>query len=382
MPISNAYRALAAAASVGLLAGCSGESQLAPSGNNARAQSATSSLLSKAMKPEARLFASAKAELARELRGPVANTNGHWMSFGQPDNTKRVKFDFVVTNDGNFGNVDLYDESTGVMVAQCAGCGGWGLATNYATSGSLASGDIAYGTFSGTVVLAHVSGVSPYVTPYSTVLTSGNGAAGIAFDSNGNLYASDFGTNCWDSYTAAAAGSSGPSSGVTCNSDFSLVYYLATSGTKLYVDGYDIGYLFAIGTATAELQQVQLTLKGVNSGLCASGAEAVPGGIAITGNAAARMSVNNQYGCVTEYKPPYTANAFHHFSWTFDPNDYVGIGYGKSQSHHLWGADYNFEGSPSEGYATEWTLRGAVIKNTTPIQSGELPLGLTTTHGG
>ncbi len=284
--------------------------------------------------------------------------NSPWVMHA-PHNVKN-RFDWVITTTQSvFGGTYIYDELNGNQVASCYTCGG-----GYGAAADNGNSFFALGS-TGLVTIYRATAQT--IEPVSTLTLTSGSAMGLAFDSSGNLYATDWPSSCWDTFTAAAVASGGASSGQTCNVNFSSIYNLATYGTALYVAGQDAASsALAIGTTSKLLQDVQTDLDGVNNGLCAAYSLSYPGGVALTKDG--RMVVNNALGCVTIYKPPYDRKAIRHFSWVAYNLSYSGIAIGKAQNH-IWGAGATTI-STDIGFATEWNFAGKVlIPQTFPMNS-------------
>jgi len=339
-----------------LLAGCSSGSQLAPAGN---------------------LGAQSIAH------GPAANVPRKWVTFASSDEKGKLPppnslFNYIFTNDSTLSNVDVYQAMGGVLQAQCAGCGGWGLASHKTM--------VAYGVNGGTIQVIGVSKVGglPSITFISILtLTSGN-ALGLAFDTQGNLYASDYPSSCWDKFSASTVISGGGPSSHTCNTLFSPVSYLATKGLQLYLDGIDAGSgNFATGTATALIQDVP--------NVCGTGFTPAPaGGIAIQPAAPHTMAVTDQYGCITEWNPPTylvpSTNTPPAFGWSYPTDEYTDVVFGKNQNN-LWASGYAPAGlcgggSPPCGFASAWKISPLefLLGTTAPGRPGEEPISITQVH--
>lgn len=362
MTISNSTRALAATAFIALLAGCSGGSQLSPTGTPG--QAASSAHRSTKSGHVAQLFASKQAnELVAQRGRPVMNLSNRGFS-----PLKKSKGSMVFASDNITGNVDVYDGSTGAMISQCAGCGGWGVAT-------ARKGDkLAIGTFDNTVTTWTISGSSITQTGTCTLSGGGEGADGVAWASNGGLYADNFPTNGVDEFSKAsvAAGCGAPTKTVY-TTNLEVVYYLATAKKTLLGEGY---------TSDLDVDLVSINAKTgsdtilQNNGNLSEGT-GFPGGIDASSNQT--VAVNNQYGSITTYSGGGSGSETGSCSWGFDPNDYTGIAFNAAQNG-IWGANINFGGSPLVTYGEEDALptSGAcsVQLDTSPTQANEEYLGI------
>src|SRR5580704_8830018 len=106
MSTSHACLRLAAAAFIGLLAGCSSGSQLGPAGNLAGQPAAQGQ------------FSSATAQQPESLARDDANVSGKWVVFGQATGVKKIPppsqhYNYIFTNDGLLGDVDVYQAGGG-----------------------------------------------------------------------------------------------------------------------------------------------------------------------------------------------------------------------------------------------------------------------------
>jgi len=174
---------------------------------------------------------SAGGQLAALRSAPLAFTQK--FEFANGSAGKRISH-YVFLNGTTSGNVYAYDADTGALAAVCTLCGGGaGLTTDRR------SGDIAIGTFAGTVTVWHVRGLE--LTRYATLtLTSGSYTIGIAFDSRGNLYAvDDPAFDVIDVFSASTiASGGGPASATFFPRDVSSANYLLGDGTDLLLSGY------------------------------------------------------------------------------------------------------------------------------------------------
>jgi hypothetical protein len=338
MHVSDVTRALSATAVVALLAGCSGgTSALSPSGVSqsgptAQAAARKAALKGKTVSP----FASKQATALMANHRPIVNLSSRGFS---PIDMKKSKGGFVFASDNYTGNVDVYDPTTGAMVSQCAGCGGWGVAVSH-------KGELAIGTFDSTVTVWTVSASA--ITQIATCNQSSGSADGVAWDSKGNLYGDNFPSNGIDTWSASSiSGGCGSPSSTVYTTNLLAVYYLGTQGKTLLADGYtdnDDVDLVSVNKSTGNDTILQ-TDGNLSQGT------GFPGGIAVGTHKA--VYLNNQYGTINEYSNGGKGSLVATCNWGFDPNDYTGISVGKSGG--IWGADINF-GSGLYTYAEEDAL--------------------------
>jgi hypothetical protein len=255
-------------------------------------------------------------------------------------------------------NVDVYSES-GEFISECEGCGGWGLAA-YAKNSELAIG--AYG---GLVTVWTVG--SPMV-PIATLGLSrrahGAEALGLAFDAEGNLFASNYPANTIDEFSAATikAGGGEPDSTFRVRG-FAEVYYLATAGTHLLLDGWDPSYNFIVADVGIRGSKSRTTiLQTLGSRSAGTG---FPGGLALDEDNT--LLVDNQYaGTIETFAEPWTGCATSMLAWGYDPDDYTGIAL-DLKSHVVWAANIHTVGSvaTSYGVANSYPL-GSIGNATAP----------------
>jgi hypothetical protein len=299
-------------------------------------------------RPKPKPFANPLASEIFGLRRPVVETGG---TFVRPAHHK-ASFSFIFASDTVTGNVDQYDESSGVQVGQCAACGGWGLAVNRK------NGDLAVGTEVGTVTVWHVTGSN--LTQYATLDLSGgaSGAAayGLAFDAQGNLYAGNWPTNAIDEFSAAtiAAGGGAPTSTVGAHL-LASVYFLATDGNTLIADGSDASFandlVVKVDPKNGNTKLLQ-TIANANGGF--------PGGLAF--DAHHNLIVNNQFGTLTTYAKPWTGSATSSFDYGWPYASFNAIALDAAQAQ-IWAGNIFFQTVSGNNYAF------------TDVQSSSYPLG-------
>jgi hypothetical protein len=362
MHVSDVTRALSATAVVALLAGCSGgTSALSPSGvsqSGPTTQAAhKAALKGKTVSP----FASKQATAMMANHRPIVNLSSRGFS---PIADKKSSGGYVFASDNFTGNVDVYDPSTGAMVSQCAGCGGWGVAISK-------SGLLAIGTFDSTVTVWTVSASA--ITQIATCNESSGSADGVTFDNKGDLYGDNFPSNAIDYWSKSSINSGcGSPNSTVYTTNLLAVYYLATTGKTLLADGY---------TDNDDVDLVSVNKKSGNDTILQvdgnlSQGTGFPGGIAVATKK--NVYLDNQYGTINEYSNGGAGSQTATCSWGFDPNDYTGIAVGKTGG--VWGADINFgSGLYSYGEEDALPLGGgscSVTLDTSPAQVSEEYLGI------
>jgi len=366
MTITNSTRALAATAFIALLAGCSGGSALAPSGTTA--QGPTQSAAHVAMiKNGARPFASTKANAMWQTRGPIVNMQSRGFVPVQDDGKSPEGKSLIFASDNFTGNVDAYNESTGALAYQCAGCGGWGVAVSKGHGNHLA-----VGTFGGEVTIWKVGShsISLISTLTESLAASGYNADGVTWDDKGGVYASDWPSNTVDYWNASAVAAGGAPTSSFQVSALDAVYYLSwvKKPAQLEASGYDSSLNVDLVNATTD------TIQNVDGNL--SQGTGFPGGVDT--DKSTNVYMNDQYGTITEYPNAGNQSASASCNWGFDPNDYTGIALGTAETS-VWGADINF-GSGLESYGQEDTLplsgSCSATLNTSPAQVSEEYLGI------
>ncbi len=308
------------------------------------------------------LFANARIEAARADRLPEAPGTETFARVAPAPAQSGASY--IIGSDLETGSVDVYDEKSGNLLYQCAGCGGWGLAVNRAT------GDLAIGTNKGTVTVWHVSASA--LTQYAklTLSQEANGAhaTGVAFDSAGNLFAVDWPSNAIDVFPKSeiALGKGVPKRTLVASA-FADVYYLATDGDTLLADGYDPAMNDIVATVDTKTGNDTLlqTIANSNGGF--------PGGLAL--DVHHTLIVNNQYGTITTYASPWKGAASSTFSYGFPNFDYIPISLDRAQTT-LWAGNLFYVSGElyTDAQANSYPL-GSLGATTTPMFQEEY-LGL------
>ena len=381
MPSVMAYRALAATALVGLLAGCSGGSQLSPSGNiGADSASHQASLASKfggagrnaliaRINSDSRTagsygkpFLSAKFNLMVELnKNAIRASRRHFYPFKKTKPNSTLLF----VSDGTTEDIYVYSTATGDVIGTVTGAGGGGIATN--VKGQLAAGTINPSTDGGEINTYTVT--SDGATANNVTLTLSSGFPdGITYDAKGDIYASDFPSSNVDFFDAATVASGGSATKTYTLPDFEYVYYVQAFGNKIYVDG-DTSEGFGVGELTKKGDKV--LINGIVDPVEDAG---FPGGLAI--DSKHNIIVNNQYGSISTYAKPYTGGPSAITEWGFDPNDVTGIALDLLQEN-VYGVDINFGGSSLVGYPIPFSYP-SLSEGTQWQSAGEEPISAAT----
>jgi hypothetical protein len=275
------------------------------------------------------LFANERIEAARADRLPAPPGTETFVRVARAPAQSAASY--MIASDIETSSVDVYDETSGSLLYQCAGCGGWGLAVNRGT------GDVAIGTNKGTVTVWHVSASALTLYAKMTLSQGVNGAraTGVAYDSGGNLYAVDWPSNAIDVFpkNEIKLGKGLPKRTIVAPA-FADVYYLATDGDTLLADGYDPAMNDIVATVDTKTGNDALlqTISNSHGGF--------PGGLAI--DAHDTLIVNNQYGTITTYASPWTGAATSTLSYGFPSFDYIPISLDRAQTT-LWAGNLFYE---------------------------------------
>jgi hypothetical protein len=306
-----------------LLAACSPSATLAPPALPQSSAARTASLL-RAPAGRPPLFANPAAAAAAASRLPRLEPPAPAF-VALPRSHRSASFSWIFASDVDTGNVDVYDESDGTQLSQCANCAGFGLAVDRKND------DLAMGTNKGTVTVWHVavSGMTEYAKLTLSGQAAGAIASSVAFDNVGNLYAVDWPSNEIDVFAAKdiKTGKDVAPKRTIAPPDFADVYFLATDGPALYACGYNNAMQDIVASVDGKNGQDEVLQTVTNS------TGGFPGGIAL--DAEHNLIVNNQYGTITTYAPPYTGAAVSTFSYGFPYWDYVPISLDHSQKT-LW----------------------------------------------
>jgi hypothetical protein len=264
---------------------------------------------------------------------------GHFVLTARPNRFFRFNYLFLSANLS--GNVDAYDTTTGGLIGECQGCGGWGLATDGKT------GDIAMGAPGGVITVWHVTG--SLLVPYATLQLSsaGSNALGLTFDHAGNLYATDYPNAEIDEFDAATIAAGGGSAARTYPlPGFAEAYYLASDGPNVLLDGWDGNGSFIVAELVIKGRDGNLKLLQ-NLGSLSAGT-GFPGGLSIDKHQV--LLVDNQYaGTVSTFARPWTGTATSTLAWGYQPDDYTAIVLDQLKDT-LWAADVYSAGSGSSSF--------------------------------
>ena len=332
------YRAVALTGLVALLAGCAGNSAITPSGS-AGALAGTQAIghtESQAVRTTSTLAG------ADTLAGILAGKNFEQVHYSKTNpagplpqalmsrirphgagvrataiHFDRTKIDakkglnYIFTSDSGTGDINIYDEATLTLIGQGAGFGGWGVAADK-------KGHVCWGTSSRTVACGNATAYGWTPTAYLTE-TVGD-AIGLAFTSNGDLYATNFYTNVIDHWSAAQVAGCSSCSPVSTLSVAAVAeaYYLGADGAKLYVDGYDTTY------SNAVVGTVNLKTAAFEEILSTSSSTFFPGGIAF--DKSHTLIWNDEYGYIFSLAKPYTyVTGYLQYDNGTNPYAYTGI---------------------------------------------------------
>jgi len=332
MQVSKSFVALATTALVAFLAGCSGSSQFAP----AQSGSATQSVNRAPAGPM-------RSTTYPTLNGQPAVTLNRlsdlrFMPTGAgPD--KGGKTVYLYLNDDTTGNVDVFNEDTDALVAQCPACGGWGLAVspeNLDGTGELLA--VGKSGAPGTVEIydALSTGTPVHI---ATLNSSVGDAYGICFDNTGGVYGTNFVSGTIDHWTAAQVLGTG-GAGTQTSTIMTDTRYVACDHDKLKSGE---NYLMASGNSGAGNHTVEEVLPVdvvVQANINYNGAH-FPGGLAI--DKKDDLVVNDQYGAMFDLgnKEPWKAKIKSYCTWGFNPNDYTSIVFDDTQKE-IWASDIQF----------------------------------------
>jgi hypothetical protein len=326
------FTGLAPAALVALLAGCSGASGITPAGT-ANSAPETQSLGRAEIGPAGMILpkhadfvpygaTNPPEPVPREFMLPsVSRSPGvrpSFIAFKQEVRTgKKAPLNYVFTSDWITADINIYDEATLTLLGQGVGYGGWGVAAD-------AKGHVCWGRTSGTIACGSVTAAGWEPTAYLT--ESSGQALGLAFTSNGDLYATNFPKNVidhWSKAQVAGCTSCSPIDSLTV-SGISSAYYLGADGGKLYVDGNSTEGSIAVGS-------VNLTNAKFKAVATAPPSSFFPGGIAF--DKSHTLIWNNEFGYLYTLPKPYTyvTNSFD-YSTGSSAQIYTGIALDSSET--------------------------------------------------
>jgi len=354
---------LGAGAIVALLAGCSSAAPTTPAAVSAQSTLKTQNAgtVSAAFASDAARSFAASRPLPATLRGEFERAGRQAISHGDT---------LLFINANMTGNVYGYDLNQQSEVWSCTRCGGWGLATD-PTSGDIAVG--AYDDYSYPIVnVYHVAGTGLSQYAKLTINTGGTTEPfGLAYDARGNLFASETPSNSVAEFDRATIRSgSGLPNHIYMAPDFQSVEYIAVDGKTVVVDGV---------TAAGEFVAARLETSGhggdtiLNEYGSLQQKTGFPGGLAFDKHH--NLIVDNQYGTVKTYAPPWTGQATSTLNWNYPANDYTAIALDRRQNE-LYAADFSSE-YDGIGISNPYPLNGVGSLVTYPM--AEIFVGITLT---
>jgi hypothetical protein len=233
------------------------------------------------------------------------------IKFDQAKIDAKKALNYVFTSDGGTGDINIYDEASLTLLGQGAGYGGYGVAADK-------KGHVCWGTFSGTIACGNTTVYGWTPTAYLT--ESAGAALGLAFTSNGDLYATNLGSNVIDHWSAAQVAGCSACSPVSSFGVPALgyAYYLGADGAKLYVDGYDSTFAYSVvGEVNVKSGKFKETVSSSASGF-------FPGGVAF--DKSHTLIWDDQYGYIFSLAKPYTyVTGYIEYDNGTNPVDYTGI---------------------------------------------------------
>lgn len=248
------------------------------------------------------------ARLARPIGAPpspitIAHESGALM---------KVPYPYLFASDNYTGDVDIYDATLDFIAERAPAQGGWGVAADR-------EGHVCWGTFNGTIAC----GLWTHYTwvPTATLNETSGSALGLAFTSNGDLFATNLGSGTIDHWSKVQVAGCGH----ICNPIQTLnlatipsPYFLAADGAKLYVEGYDPPFSNVL---VGSIDLANSKVKVIQSQPASS---FFPGGI--TFDAAHVLYWDNQYGILYVLPKPWkTATQAYQYSTASNPADFTAI---------------------------------------------------------
>jgi hypothetical protein len=341
MRISQWTGTLGAAAAIALLAGCSGGSQYAPSATGGTGTTGTTSLSRHGVNA-AMPFASKVANDAF-LHRSISRVGVGQVIINKKAKCKAKKRGLTFASSNVTLDLLVYCGAKGnghITSGQAAyktitGVAGWGIAVH----GNL----LAVGTEGGTVTTYTLPGIT---NPHTLTLShgvSGYNAYGLAFDSAGGLYATNWPGGYLDYFKTPSATSPTP----TCSTATAVnteAYYVSAHGSNSAV-------VYGINTNTSldDVDTEGLTnLSNGCSGITDAKIETFgqlaegtgfPGGV--VSNSTGELFVNNQYGTLYDDGAYPGGSVSSSCTWGFDPNDITNINMASNQAS-IWGSNINF----------------------------------------
>ncbi len=369
MSISQWTATVGAAAAITLLAGCSGVSQYAPStaggGQNSVTMSAgrgvghptivgpfASQRLNDAFYHRP-IVAAQRVDPARKKAGcKKAKKKG--LVFGS-DNSSGILYAYCGHNGGDLNaNQEPYKSVTDGA--------GWGLAVH----GNLLAAGLTGGSI-GVYKLPSLTRVSTLTLAHAG---SGYNAYGLAFDSNGGLYATEWPGPYLDYFEYLGNGTATCSHALTLMSE---AYFVTAHAGTVDVYGFN-GFSSQIPVVLENDSNANCfgtfteSLVGTFGNLAAG--TGFPGGTTV--NNTGEVFVNNQYGTLYDDGGyPGSGTPTGSCSWGFDPNDLTNINM-STQQNSIWGSNiFIYYGSYLESFST------TISAGTCAVGSSGGPTGLT-----
>ncbi len=335
---------LGAAAAIALLAGCSGSSQYAPSAiGGAGTMGSTTSTMHHGMSRVAMPFASQQANEAF-LRRPIVSLDKGRITVRHDIPCNRPVHGLTFASENTTGRLDvfcggrpLYPITSGQSpFLSIAGVGGWGVAVH----GNL----LAVGTSGGTIITYTLPGLTNPRTLTLAHSASGYNAFGLAFDSMGGLYATEWPGPYVDYWrTPSANGAVNCTTTTTVNTED---YFVAAHGANSAVvyglngnspnDDVDTELITNMRACSGETDSFIETFGQLAQGT------GFPGGI-VSGRLG-ELYVNNQYGTLYDDGAYPGGTVGPSCTWGSNPNDVTNINLSTDQQS-IWGSNVTFAGA-------------------------------------
>jgi hypothetical protein len=347
MRISQWTGTLGAAAAIALLAGCSGGSQYAPSATGGPGATGTTSIMHHGV--NAAMPFSSKVANDLFLHRSITHVGVGQVIVDKKAKCKAKKRGLTFASSNVTDDLLVYCGARGaghIAPGEAAfktvtGVAGWGVAVH----GNL----LAVGTNGGTVTVYTLPGITNPHTLNLSHAASGYNAYGLAFDSSGGLYATNWPGPYVDYFkTPSAGGAPNCTATAAVNGE---AYYVAAHGANSVV-------VYGINTNTSldDVDTEGITNMPSCSGMADTKIETFgqlaegtgfPGGE--VSNAAGEIYVNNQYGTLYDDGTYPGGTVSSSCSWGFDPNDVTNINMASNQAS-IWGSNINFGGATLETY--------------------------------
>jgi len=309
--------AIAATASIALLAGCSGSAS-GPTGTSLPSASSMSTGHSLSGPHIANLHnvtpipGKLAGMMPRGLRVPQGKS---WMNGDSNPNVCNA----VYLSDNINLNVDVYKGTP-----PFAQTGSLTTANGYGWGANASKGQILLGQ-------AFADNIDKYSpcgsTPTATYSGSGAGNAyGIMTDHAANIYANEWPNNLIDEYVHG-----NPTFTQTSDPNMGLPYKIATdAGNHVWLSGWNISFT---------LQQIDKCNPGVSgcSTFATVPSPSFPGGLLVLKNG--KVIVDNQYGTIDSYSA--TGSLLHTFTYSngTNPLDYTDLALNNAKKKRVWGAN-------------------------------------------